>query len=282
MCRCIIVISGKKGSGKDTLANMIAAGIYNRKYGPEWGEAGVGDDGELRKWGRQTPHGASAGRMVSIRHMVGSEEQMKSFNARILSFATPLKQFCMDVLGLSLKSCYGTNAEKEMPTHVKWDGLPRWVRAKYASGGFYSGNLFHWLLSNVKILGWLCPRTGRMTGREVLQIFGTEIIRAWYNDAWAIAAYKAAAEAQEDFIFIPDCRFTNEVERKDTVPLTIPVIQIRLLRNKYPKDKHPSETSLDKYPISRFSYSLPEDVTLVDMRAFADTLARDVMKYHTV
>jgi hypothetical protein len=41
-----------------------------------------------------------------------------------LAFATALKEFCINVLGLDLKHCYGSTEEKNLPTHISWTSLP--------------------------------------------------------------------------------------------------------------------------------------------------------------
>jgi hypothetical protein len=259
MCKSIVVVSGKKGSGKDTLANMIAAAYLNStsskalEYRVVDGNLVFGDKG------------SNAFYRKNLRTVVGNENEIKDASVRIISFATKLKQFCMEVLGLTYQQCYGGNADKNALTHIKWDGLPRWVRVKYAGLG--------------PVMRRIMPRSGYMKAREVLQIFGTEVVRHWHPDAWATAAYCMAIEAKEDIVIIPDCRFPNEVTCSNVVPDNIDVNHIRLLRAPH-EDNHPSEHALDDWNQYQFDVVLPPTINLELMQDFANHWLRNHILIH--
>lgn len=273
MSKLIVVVSGKKGSGKNTIANEIAAAIMNiRQFGdnshrwpdkdklhkaymtgkfvaytgealegvrPEIWEVSKKHDGILMK-------GTGVGSMYScsLEERIGSEDDIQKMGVRIIGFATLLKNFCMTVLGLSQRACYGSDSEKNMLTHIKWDNFPLRVRLK---------NRKAW---------WYRPRSGFMSGREVLQVIGTDVVRKIFPDAWASAAYIYAASCKEDVVIICDGRFPNEIEMSNLAANSSAVVvrKIRTLRAPH-SDNHISETALDNYPLSRFNKVLPATTT---------------------
>ena len=46
-------------------------------------------------------------------------------------FATPIKKFLIDVLGLTHGQCYGTTEERESLTKYKWGDVAEHIRKKY-------------------------------------------------------------------------------------------------------------------------------------------------------
>lgn len=140
-----------------------------------------------------------------------------------ISFAQPLKAFCISVLGLEHRHCYGSTEEKNLPTHILWKNLPlrQEVIDQYRAANKSNGEY--------------------MTGREVMEIFGSYICREMDLDCWARAAKNLVSEICVP-VFITDCRFPNEINIfKDLNPLII-----RLLRN--PQDRaSKSETALDDF-----------------------------------
>lgn len=173
----IIALSGRKGAGKNTVADYI------REYSCEFS---------------------------------GAWSVIREF-----SFADLLKKFCIDVLGLDEPQCYGTDAEKNTPTKYKWEDTPKWHTWEGAS-----------------------DPDGCMTGREVMQIFGTESVRAWFGNVWAEATIRRIRKYNPQIAVIVDCRFINEVRLVLEQPNAY---VIRLTRSPFSGDEHASETSLDGY-----------------------------------
>jgi hypothetical protein len=75
-------------------------------------------------------------------------------------FATPLKKYCIDVLGLTHEQCYGNDAARESLTRYTWNEIAEHIRVKYKKN----------------------PED-RLTARDVLQIVGTDLMR---NEVQAI------------------------------------------------------------------------------------------------
>lgn len=158
------------------------------------------------------------------------------------AFAEALKEMCIAVLGLQRNLVYGTDTDKNTPTHIKWDTMPLRVRWKYR-------------------LKWYKLRTGFMTVREVLQIMGTDIFREMFeNDVWANSPFRRNW-SEYDVVIITDCRFPNEKAVTEARGGTV----IRIDRETGLKDTHASETSLDN---ASFEYRFANNGSLAELEEF--------------
>lgn len=213
----IICVSGKKRSGKNACSNHIAASFLKRN--------GSIKDFKINKLGlleaRKNDHWFT----------VEEGEFNKTFNGtevRLYSFADCLKEFCINVLGLTYEQCYGTEDEKNSRTNLHWSKMPT-----YKDDGGSCVTEFDPM----------------MTGREVLQYFGTDIVRKMCDNAWVNATINKIKKDNVKLALITDGRFVNEVETVNGIGGKT----IRLLRNVAGKDEHSSETVLDDYPRDRYS-----------------------------
>lgn len=133
------------------------------------------------------------------------------------AFADLLKEFCIDVLGLEKHQCYGSDEEKNTPTKFRW--LNADFRVEMGSGDF-------------------------MTGRDVMQIFGTECVRNWFGNVWAEATLRRIDYEQPALAIVTDNRFPDEIE---AILGHSRGYIIRLTRSPFSGDEHASETSLDGF-----------------------------------
>lgn len=210
----IIGFFGKKQSGKNSAALFIygawlhAIGIVNGGYcikedGLHITDIAIPPFDELDMRGRFDPF--------------RNTPTMKQFLVeninpyiKIYSFADNLKQFCINVLGLSWEQCYGTNEQKNELTHLKWENMPNVLIEPILNGrpliqeGLYTDHI-----TNFKLY---YHESGFMTGREVMQYFGTHIIRRMYNPAWAKSTLKQINKEQPALAIICDGRFENECD----------------------------------------------------------------------
>lgn len=166
------------------------------------------------------------------------------------SFATPLKRYCVDVLGLTENQCNGSDDDKNSNTSILWRNLPfsdaklaeLYIESRHpdkikTASFFDKSNLVLWLQEDS-----VC-----MTAREVMQIFGSNICRKLYNDCFANWAKLQILKDQPKYAFITDARFPNELEIfKDMNPIVI-----RLQRNTF-NSQHISEIALDNFDFSIF------------------------------
>lgn len=145
------------------------------------------------------------------------------------AFATPIKEFCENTFGIPMEDME-TQEGKLKPTHIRWSDL--------------TGNVWK-------------PSDEFITVRELLQIIGTEIFReGFYSPIWAEAPFRKkhiietysdgwTQRVTPDVVFIPDCRFPNEVEEAKKHD----AILVRVVRDDIDEDgdTHPSEIALDNY-----------------------------------
>jgi hypothetical protein len=266
--RLSVVLSGRKQSGKNATCNYILAKYLNRKGGGTASELGeksywkIDEKGNLHhvnlrgKWekldDRVYKYGAGPMEFKLEDHSQSFEilppdkfASSSGSGAKIYSFADPLKQFCINVFGASHEQMYGTDAQKNsVIEHLLWENLSDEMRM--AKGVL---------------------RSGVMTGRELMQIFGTEMVRRLYADAWARATYSAIANEGQELAMICDGRFPNEIEMGTTVKAKT----IRLLRAVYTEDAHASETALDNYPLDKFTVVVDNrEMTLEEQCKFLD------------
>lgn len=177
-------------------------------------------------------------------------------DVRKYSFAGPLKELCINILGLSPEQVYGTEEQKNSLTRYKWEDLPHYyeIKLNVLRNKYGTVNNLPSLIEEDKIEFPI----GFMTAREVLQQVGTEIFRRMYCDIWAEACIRHILKDTENILdksgvlcLIDDMRFPNEVSVvKRTGGKTV-----KLTRDIYSgQDQHTSETMLDadKYDWSNF------------------------------
>lgn len=224
----ILALAGRKQSGKNTAYNFLL-GVTLLRLSVVRGSVEIKDNGKLfvSDLFGDTDLGGIA-RFVDDR-----SEKIDYFNnnyvypfIRNYSFADLLKQtVCINLLGLSWEQCYGTDEQKNSPTHLMWRNMPGVVV------GVDDG-------SDWPVI-WKEDRP--MTAREVMQFVGTEIFREMYDNVWAQSTVNRIIKDESKFAVITDCRFPNEVEAVQKAGGKV----IRFTRNPYPEDSHESETALD-------------------------------------
>jgi len=213
----IIAISGRKGSGKNTLSKSI------------------------REWYCRSYHNSSFLTQIMDEY---------TFEC---SFADNLKEFCIDTLGLTYEQCYGTDEEKNTPTQYNWESAPNFLRWKFAdetakcmvSNGATQDELMEKYRTVLSSKAEHTYHRGYMTGRDIMQIFGTDLIRQTFGNVWAEATIRLIKRRNKTLSVITDNRFPNEINA---------VLQepggyiIRLTRSPWgTDDPHPSESALDNY-----------------------------------
>jgi hypothetical protein len=80
-----------------------------------------------------------------------------------------------------------------------------------------------------------------MTSRELLQYFGTDIMRQMYTNIWVDHAINTIEREQSELAILADVRFPNEVEAVKKAGGKV----IRLTRE-CKNDEHSSECALDE------------------------------------
>ena len=243
----LLALCGRKQAGKNTSANylvgrmLVAIGMVKSGFSiTEKGELYVNDiDGDTSMSGIVDLYN----RNPIARDFM--EEHVYPY-IKLYSFADILKEMCIELLGVSEEQCYGTDAQKDSPTHLLWENMPGVITTeKPKETKTTSGRLGPYHESDSKFI-YHAP--GPMTGREVLQFVGTEIFRRMSTNIWANATVNKILSEQPELAIITDCRFPNEVEAVQAAGGKV----IRLLRDNGKGDKHLSETALDDYPMEKY------------------------------
>jgi hypothetical protein len=130
------------------------------------------------------------------------------------AFASTLKELAIGLFGLTKEQCYGTDAQKNTLTWMRWENMP----------------------------GYDGEKEGRMSSREFLQYFGTDVCRSIYSEIWTDRTISDISREEPLIAVISDCRFPNEVKAVKQAGGKI----IHLTRNPY-KDTHTSETALKDF-----------------------------------
>jgi len=163
-------------------------------------------------------------------------------SVKIVSFATPIKEFCQNVIGLSYEQIYGTDEEKNTNTSIRWESMPAEILSRY--------KLPHCPhITNTKSGTTIHKIREFLTAREVMQIFGTDIMRTFFGyDIWSKVPFNKDW-GSVDVVIIDDCRFPNEAD----IALQNDAILIRLTRNPL-QDIHVSESAMDTYDEKKYTH----------------------------
>lgn len=238
---------GLKQSGKNTSANylvgrmLVAIGMVRSGFT-------ITDKGEL--YVNDIDGDTSMSGIVDLYNRNPVAREFMEYNVypyvKLYSFADILKEISIELLGVSEEQCYGTDEQKNSPTHLLWENMPGVITTeKPKDTKSKEGRLGKYHDSDDKFI-YHAP--GFMTGREVLQFVGTEIFRRMNTNIWANATVNKILSEQPELAIITDCRFPNEVEAVQAAGGKV----IRLLRDNGTGDKHLSETALNDYPLEKY------------------------------
>ena len=216
----ILGFAGKKQSGKNTCCNFLQM-LKFHEYGV-CKNASLNEQGQILVSDLFGEKVSGSDWIPLTEEYVDISQLLESFHpCKIYAFADVLKEFAVDVLGLEYNQVYGTNEEKNSPTHLLWENMP-------------TGN-----------------NKGPMTGREVLQYFGSDICRKMYENIWFDACIRRIRKDNPELALISDVRFSNEiagVQKEGGIVFGLP----RDIVNG--KDTHSSE----QVDLSLCDYVLPE------------------------
>jgi hypothetical protein len=213
----VLGISGRKQSGKTTAGNFILSlhlsklGLAEKVLLDDEGQILLSDFG-----GNKEYEGLFQPHIIPKTDINAQSLLQKLYSKiKIYNFADVLKQdICMNILGLEYNQCYGSDDEKNQTTHLQWENK-------------------------------------QLSGRDAMQIIGTDIFRKLDPDVWVKATISKIVREKPDIAIITDCRFPNEVESIQNIGGKV----LRLTRNPHNSD-HLSESILDKdkFDWSKFDY----------------------------
>lgn len=220
----IIAISGRKQSGKNTVANFITGSILKDKSMVQ--DFTINNEGNLEIKTTNIKNEVGWGILDLLRKdnvFLDYAEHELWPHVKIYHFADPLKEICSNLFNIDTKIVYGNDKQKNTKINLNWEDMPENTENK----------------------------KGRMTAREFMQHFGTNILRKMKDDIWVQATISRIFSENSEIAIIPDVRFPNEIEAiKDNGGVVI-----RLARNVF-NDQHNCESILDKdvYDWSKFDH----------------------------
>jgi hypothetical protein len=126
-----------------------------------------------------------------------------------------------------------------------------------------------------KYFGWDGQKDA--TGRRLLQVVGTDVVRAKKPDFWVdfVIEIVKLFSGEWDYVIVPDTRFPNELYRLEDSGFEVRHIEV--IRPNFDngldetQKKHPSETAMDRI---NPNYTIYNDGTLDDLRAKVATCAK--------
>ena len=255
MDQLILAFAGKKQSGKSSACNYFLAKLFNKRFKGY----GINENGEL-----------------TINDRVATSfPELKM--VKVYSFADPLKQFCINVLNAPYESCYGTDEEKnKLIPHLIWENLPKELIPKIVKS---KESVYQEFSSGVIKEGFKYEefKTGPISGRELMQILGTNFCRKLYNDCWVRATYELIKKENYPIVLISDCRFKNELYYPKEHE--IKAYYIKLKRAPFKQDIHASETGLDDVSDSDFDWVIDnQDISLKEKCNLLDPIFDKLLK----
>lgn len=151
------------------------------------------------------------------------------------NFADPLKRMLMVMFGLSREQVYGSNEQKNSLTEVRWENMPGVITPKDIEYMEHDNKVL--APYNIKDLRLTFHDEGAMTARELMQYFGTDIMRKIKDNIWPDLCLNQIKQDNSNLAVIGDCRFKNEIDAVHAAGGKV----IYFTRNSESSDGHESE-----------------------------------------
>jgi hypothetical protein len=213
----ILAFAGKKQSGKNTCCAFLHG--YQLRCHHLIEQFVISEDGQLAVntvSSSESQNGKPSMGLLDVTRTdmefaLWASDNMWPF-IKHYSFASALKEICTGLFGITPEQCFGTDIDKNSLTWFKWKDMP----------------------------GYKGKEKGRMSAREFMQYFGTDVCRKIHPDIWTDRTLKSIATEEPLIAVISDCRFQNEVDAVQRAGGKV----VKLTRGKS-GDGHSSETAVD-------------------------------------
>lgn len=215
----IVAFAGKKQSGKSTCCNYIHGHELKSKNILE--NFKINQDGSLSVSALHTDENGNVYTEMGVLDLNQRDDRFFSYAeqmiwpfVRLYNLSDALKDICAGLFDLKYEQMFGTDEDKNTLTNLSWEDMPVIVN----------------------------DRKGKMTAREVLQYFGSEICRKMNKSCWTNIIKNRILEESPEIAVIGDVRFKNEFEAIKEMGGRV----IFLTRNSNSNDSHISENDLTK------------------------------------
>ena len=202
------------------------------------------------------------------------KELLPEYKITEFAFAKALKDLAIKGFGIPAKSCYGSDADKNYPVATWGKFFTQQILDKYnkQSDTLLSGREFLQLLGTDIMrhgrtdLMAVCPDNIYIINSWLQQKFGSNWKLPFdFKNIWANVVVEDIKRAQEQFdiITVSDVRFFNEIDALKSVDARL----IRLYRDAGTTDSipHPSELEMELMDDDLFDYIL-DNLTKIDNR----------------
>ena len=243
----ILGISGKKHSGKNTVANVIhGLALKQMNMIQDWS---VDDKGHLNVL-TQDGWGVFDVTRKDAQFLQWAEPNLYPY-IKMYSFADALKWLAVELFDIPEECCFGTEDQKNQKhEHLRWENMPGIVTDEVTEEEWgylrleYDSKEMQEALSKINLT---YHAAGPMTAREFLQFFGTDLCRRMWEPIWVNKCIKDIKREGTLLAIIPDVRFPNEVQVIEEAGGMV----LRLTRHVF-DDDHNSETALDDYSFNQY------------------------------
>jgi hypothetical protein len=202
---------GKIGAGKNTLCNFLHG--YQLKSYDKISDFDLDEKGELIV-SALDESGSTVKAMIDTFTEDAAMAEWCAYNmwpyVKQYKFAEDLKKICVNLFGIERHKIYGTHEQKNELTNIKWENIPGFIRTpddKTSMEEIYGNLDAHGISDKVKF-----HDGGYMSGRQFMQVFATEIMRAIKDDIWVEPVIRRIKEEDSQLSIITDGRFTNELK----------------------------------------------------------------------
>ena len=236
----IIVLCGKKNSGKNTLCNFLHGyqlkcyGIINDFYLDENGKLIINT-----KTLDENMQEVNADMMIDVTRTDLDFGEWAAYNVwpfiKHYAFASSLKEIAEKLFDIPREYLHGTDEQKnQIVPHLLWENMPGVYTDKY---DFINAN------THPVECGFIYHEPGPMTAREFMQFFGTEVMRKMYDNIWINRTIKDIETEGPQIAVISDCRFKNEAVALKQIGAKLVYLD-RTISN---SDGHSSENGFDDF-----------------------------------
>ncbi len=245
----ILMISGRKQSGKDSAANYLAGYLLKK--------AGIIKHFELDQQGKLLinykfldPETNQEVEELALLDLERKDVEFADSASKQVwplikqeKFGNLLKDILITVFGLDRSEVYGSDDDKNKLSPLKWESvyklLPN-LRPKPQKKSLKDK------MVEAKTEGLeaeTMPSAPEfLTNRQAMEIVGTDIFRTLHNLCWVEPLFRQITEQGFPLVVISDCRNQDEIEYGRSLGAKI----VRLTRNPF-NGQHAIEIALDNY-----------------------------------
>lgn len=228
MSQKIVVISGRKQSGKNSAFNYLTGYLMK--------QAGLIEKFALDKDGKllinalvQDPSTGQMTDQMGVLDVNRNDNEYVRYAERNIwplcrpyHFADVLKEVVAVVFQTKIEELNGTDEDKNRPTQITWGFVYKLLRTPKPKQDKLA--------------------TDFMTNRQLLEVFGTDICRTLYDNCWVESCFKRIVNDGLPLAIVCDGRFPGEMEYAKELG----AITVRLTRNPL-EGGHEAETALNDY-----------------------------------